>query len=211
MKKLTLLLAALLAVLGTSAQKKWSFGPKAGINIADINLKIPGNDDVVGTKTGLLAGAFVEFRPIKWFAASVDVLYSSQGAKSTYEDDKHPDSTQDYEYRLQYLNVPVMANIYLTQGLALKAGIQPGFQLGAEFRHRKDKESWHEDDLKDDMKSVEIALPVGISYTMDCGLIIDVRYNIPLTSIATDITDHLGRESKKMTNRVFALTLGWKF
>lgn len=210
MKK-TLLLMALFAVLSASAQEKWSFGPKAGINIADINLTIPGNDDVVGSKTGLLVGAFAEFRPIKWFAASADVLYSRQGAKSTYEADNMPDVVHDFDYRLQYLNIPILANFYLSRGLALKAGIQPGFLLSAEFRHRPDGESWHEDDIKDLMKSVEITLPVGISYTLDCGLILDVRYNIPLTSIATDITDHLGRNSKKMTNRVFSLTLGWKF
>ena len=71
------------------------------------------------------------------------------------------------------------------------------------------------EDTKHYFKSTDFSIPVGISYTFEQGLVIDARYNIPVTDIATDEfkEDFSGgnEELNKMTNRVFSLTVGWKF
>ena len=224
MKKTILLIAVVLAAGVVSGQKTFTFGPKVGINIADLYASSAENTrDLNGTKPSLIVGAFAEYRARKWLAVSADVLYSRQGStdKATWTE-RGPGGgfvteSEEFSYRLNYLNIPILANFYVTKGLALKAGIQPGFLIGSKLRVRSNDGPWETADLKDEnlFRTTDIAIPVGLSYTLDYGLVIDARYNFSLNDIATDtFKEEIAQEGgdlKKIKNRVFSLTLGWKF
>ena len=224
MKKTILLIAVVLAAGVVSGQKTFTFGPKVGINIADLYASSAENTrDLNGTKPSLIVGAFAEYRALKWLAVSADVLYSRQGStdKATWTE-RGPGGgfvteSEEFSYRLNYLNIPILANFYVTKGLALKAGIQPGFLIGSKLRVRSNDGPWETADLKDEnlFRTTDIAIPVGLSYTLDYGLVIDARYNFSLNDIATDtFKEEIAQEVvdlKKIKNRVFSLTLGWKF
>lgn len=92
------------------------------------------------------------------------------------------------------MNVPLVANFYAAEGLALKAGVQMGFLTSAK-----------EDamDIKDDIKSTAIAIPVGISYEFE-NIVVDARYNIGVTKV-----NKYG--SKSQRSDLFLVTLGYKF
>ena len=217
MKKTILLIAVVLAAGVVSGQKTFTFGPKVGINIADLYASSAENTrDLNGTKPSLIVGAFAEYRAAKWFAVSLDVLYSRQGSSAEITQGAlGSEHKLKFNNRLNYLNIPILANFYVTNGLALKAGIQPGFLLSGKYRAKVDGGSWNTEDTKHYFKSTDFSIPVGISYTFEQGLVIDARYNIPVTDIATDEfkEDFSGgnEELNKMTNRVFSLTVGWKF
>ena len=115
---------------------------------------------------------------------TADVLYSRQGTKG-----------EGVKVKTDNLNIPILANFYLVKGLAVKAGIQPGFLLKAKN---------NDVDVKAAYKKADVAVPVGVSYLFNCGLILDARYNIGLTSLAKD-KDIVTR------NSVFAITAGWRF
>lgn len=224
MKKTILLIAVVLAAGVVSGQKTFTFGPKVGINIADLYASSAENTrDLNGTKPSLIVGAFAEYRALKWLAVSADVLYSRQGStdKATWTE-RGPGGgfvteSEEFSYRLNYLNIPILANFYVTKGLALKAGIQPGFLIGSKLQVRSNDGPWETADLKDEnlFRTTDIAIPVGLSYTLDYGLVIDARYNFSLNDIATDtFKEEIAQEGgdlKKIKNRVFSLTLGWKF
>ena len=224
MKKTILLIAVVLAAGVVSGPKNFTFGPKVGINIADLYASSAENTrDLNGTKPSLIVGAFAEYRALKWLAVSADVLYSRQGStdKATWTE-RGPGGgfvteSEEFSYRLNYLNIPILANFYVTKGLALKAGIQPGFLIGSKLRVRSNDGPWETADLKDEnlFRTTDIAIPVGLSYTLDYGLVIDARYNFSLNDIATDtFKEEIAQEGgdlKKIKNRVFSLTLGWKF
>ena len=224
MKKTILLIAVVLAAGVVSGQKTFTFGPKVGINIADLYASSAENTrDLNGTKPSLIVGAFAEYRALKWLAVSADVLYSRQGStdKATWTE-RGPGGgfvteSEEFSYRLNYLNIPILANFYVTKGLALKAGIQPGFLIGSKLRVRSNDGPWETADLKDEnlFRTTDIAIPVGLSYTLDYGLVIDARYNFSLNDIATDtFKEEIAQEGgdlKKIKIRVFSLTLGWKF
>ena len=224
MKKTILLIAVVLAAGVVSGQKTFTFGPKVGINIADLYASSAENTrDLNGTKPSLIVGAFAEYRALKWLAVSADVLYSRQGStdKATWTE-RGPGGgfvteSEEFSYRLNYLNIPILANFYVTKGLALKAGIQPGFLIGSKLRVRSNDGPWETADLKDEnlFRTTDIDIPVGLSYTLDYGLVIDARYNFSLNDIATDtFKEEIAQEGgdlKKIKNRVFSLTLGWKF
>lgn len=140
-------------------------------------------------KAGFTGGVFVDYRTCNWFAVSADVLYSRQGSKI---------KDSDVKLRTDYLNIPVLANFYLTRGMALKAGVQPGFLLAA-----KAKEGDVKVDVKEMYKTFDLSIPVGLSYDFKFGLILDARYNIGVTNLAKD--------AGCTRNSVFAVTAGWRF
>ena len=40
----------------------------------------------------------------------------------------------DGTIKMDYINVPVLLNVYVTKGLAVKAGIQPGFKVNSKVK-----------------------------------------------------------------------------
>ena len=123
---------------------------------------------------------------------SAGLIYSMQGAKTTIEN-------VDATMKLDYLNVPILANVYVAPGLAVKLGIQPGFKLSSKFKAETSGVS-AEADL-DDVKGFDISIPVGLSYQYQ-NIVLDARYNWGVTKIMDDV------DSK---NSVFQITLGYKF
>ena len=186
MKKILLtLMAACAAFSFASAQETgFGFGVKAGVNISNQAL-----DDAAKYKAGFTGGVFVDYRTCNWFAVSADVLYSRQGSKI---------KDSDVKLRTDYLNIPVLANFYLTRGMALKAGVQPSFLLAA-----KAKEGDIKVGVKEMYKTFDLSIPVGLSYDFKFGLILDARYNIGVTNLAKD--------AGCTRNSVFAVTAGWRF
>lgn len=123
-----------------------------------------------------------------------------QGCK--YKDNEY---LKDYGTTLTYLNIPILANLYLLPGLAVKAGVQPGFLLSAKS---KGKErllgDWEEFDVSgtDGLKKFDFSIPLGLSYEIS-DFVIDARYNLGLTNINDN---DLG----KAKNGVIMLTVGYK-
>ena len=87
---------------------------------------------------------------------------------------------------LDYINVPVLANVYVAPGLAVKLGLQPGFLVS---------------DNSIGTKSFDLSIPVGLSYEFN-NFVIDGRYNLGAIKIW---------EPSDSKNSVFQVTLGYKF
>ena len=191
MKKLFLAVVAMMVSAATFAQNEAgqiTIQPKVGVNIANIT-------DAVGVdpRIGLAAGAEFEYGLTDNIGLSAGVLYSMQGAKASEE-------SVDYTLKLDYLNVPILANFYVSKGLALKLGVQPGFKLSSKVKGEASGVT-AELEVEDGVKSVDLSIPVGISYQYQ-NLVFDARYNWGVTKIIDDA------DSK---NSVFQITVGYKF
>lgn len=110
---------------------------------------------------------------------------------------------------LGYLNVPILVNFYVVKGLAVKAGIQPGFLVSAKYKYDIEGKGYfagstkHETvDVKDGCNTVDLSIPVGVSYEFKNGIVIDGRYNIGLTHVVKDTDSR---------NSVFQISVGYKF
>lgn len=115
-----------------------------------------------------------------------------QGAKTTEEG-------VDCTWKLDYLNVPILANFYVAKGLALKLGVQPGFKLSSKAKFKGSGASKEVD--VDGIKSVDLSIHVGLSYQYQ-NIVFDARYNWGVTKIVDDA------DSK---HSVFQITVGYKF
>ena len=195
MKKLFIMAAMVLSSVGAFAQYNAgdiTIQPKVGLSIADMT-----DLDDSKTRAGVVAGAELEYHVSPMFGLSAGLLYSMQGAKGDAEEDGVKASVT---IKNDYLNIPILANVYVAPGLALKAGLQPGFKVNSKVTAKVGGVSVTED-LDDAFKSFDLSVPVGISYEY-MNVCLDARYNIGVTKVM----DH--SDSK---NSVFQVTLGYKF
>ncbi len=198
MKKLFLLASILMVSATAFAQHEvgsLTIQPKVGLNIANLT----DNDDA-DPRLGLAVGAEFEYQLTDKFSLSAGALYSMQGTKGTVsESGVHAKMTA----KMDYINIPILANVYVARGLAVKLGIQPGFNVTSKYKMSAQgvDVSGKLSDMGVDIKALDFSIPVGLSYEID-NFVIDGRYNVGVTKV-TDNDD-----SK---NSVFQFTVGYKF
>ena len=191
MKKLFLAVVAMMISAATFVQNEvgqLTIQPKVGVNIANIT-----DADDADPRIGLAAGAEFEYGLTDNIGLSAGVLYSMQGVKTTIIDD-------DCTWKLDFLNVPILANFYVAKGFAVKLGVQPGFKLSSKAKFKGSGGS-KEVEVEDGVKSVDLSIPVGLSYQYQ-NIVFDARYNWGVTKIVDDV------DSK---HSVFQITVGYKF
>ncbi len=197
MKKVLLVFSVLAITASSFAQTK--FGVKAGVNFAKGT-----GDDFEGSdgRTGLVAGGFAKFQLSEKLAFQPELLYSAQGVKgSEYVEDI--DEIADYTMKFDYLNVPLMFKVYPTTGFSIQAGPQVGFLLSAKAKVEALGMDI-EQDMKDEVKSLDFGLNFGIGYELPMGLGFDVRYNLGLSTVP----DYDEADGK---NSVIQLTASYAF
>ena len=207
MKKLFFAAAVLMCSLTAFAQSKegtFNIPPKAGINISNLS-----NKDNAKVKVGFTAGAEAEYQLTKQLSLSAGALFSMQGAKSTTVFREVDNTTKEIRevdikntMEFDYINVPILANYYIIEGLAVKLGIQPGFNIVAKRKRTDgvDKVSENLKNLGVDVRKVDFSIPIGISYELN-DFVVDARFNLGLTEVADLV---------KSKNRVFQITFGYQ-
>ncbi|MDU8887273.1 porin family protein [Yeosuana sp. MJ-SS3] len=174
-----------------------SYGLKAGLNASTIR----GDDtDNLDPRIGFQFGGFAEFCFDEVVAIQPELLYSQQGAKYSESDG------YDGTFKLDYINVPVMAKFNLGENFAIEAGPQAGILISAKDDYESSGDSGV-DDIKDDIKNIDYGASFGISYDFDSGYVLGARYNLGFA----DINDFSGSESFKNHNGVFQFYVGFKF
>lgn len=190
MKKVIFVAIMMMAAVTTNAQNAegtLTLQPKIGINLANFTVE---NCD---TKVGLIAGAEFEYGLSRNMGLGVGLVYSMEGFKNS-----------DVSYNIDYVNIPIVFNYYAAKGLALKAGLQPEYNV----RHKATK-----GDKTVDINSVagiygskintfNLAIPVGLSYEYE-NIVFDARYHIGLIKTF--------KNANKGYNSTFSLTVGYKF
>lgn len=192
MKKMFLAAAMMLVSVATFAQNavgQITIQPKVGLNIANVT-----DADDVDARIGLAAGAEFEYGVTDMIGVSAGLVYSMQGYKFS-------EGNYDTTVKLDYLNVPILANVYVAPGLAVKLGVQPGFKLSSKVKIEGSGTSIERESDDDGVKGFDLAIPVGVSYQYQ-NIVLDARYNWGVTKVFDD------GDSK---NSVFQITLGYKF
>lgn len=218
MKKITLTLLGLVAFSTSAlAQQEVKFGPKAGVNFATLN-----GDDAEDSKMqiGFHVGAFAEIKFNDKFAIQPEILYSAQGAKQESSGSVlGVNYTTEGNAKLNYINVPIMAKYYVAPSFAIEAGPYVGFLMSANAEGSATAAgitTEFDDDIKDQLKSVDFGVGVGASFNLDNGFFIGARYNLGLSKIGEESTQNVGgvevtTEAADIKNSVFQVGVGYKF
>ena len=239
MKKQLLLMAFVCWTAGLMAQHqtgRLSIKPMAGVNLSGFS---NATADIYGMKVGFTGGAELEYGANPWFGLSFGLIYSQQGAKidgtidgiviDEYGDRWMTSTNMDGKLSCSYLNLPLMANVYIPslKGLAIKAGFQLGIltsdKMTAEGMivmqnmdylasssyqmnsgRRLNQLVGYNTDMSDVCHSIDFGIPMGLSYEYR-NIVLDARYYFGLTKI--DKTDN----PDTARNQYFSITLGYKF
>lgn len=206
MKNFSLIFIIVSLLFGCSAGKtkdsaarsaEVSFGVKGGANFASI-----GGDDAesFGSLTSFHFGGIAEIGISDDFAIQPELLYSEQGAD-------YSESSFSGDYKLSYLNVPVLAKVNVAEGFSLEAGPQVGILLSAKDKYDSGGDSF-EEDVKDQTKGIGFDASVGAAYKLDSGLNFGARYNLGLSRL-----DDFSSEGSntKWKNNVFQIYFGYIF
>ena len=202
MKKMMMIAAMMVATVSAKAQFEpgtFSLQPKAGLTLSEIT----SNDARI--KVGFTAGVEAQYQVNNWFGVAAGVQYAQQGSKVKDFDNK---------INLGYVNVPIMAKFYPVKGLALGAGIQPGFMTSAKITDVQLLGGKGDMDIKDACNTFDFSIPLSVAYEAPFGLVIEARYNAGLTNVAKDAFGNNNDTYDKITknkNSVIMLTIGYKF
>ncbi|MEP7257396.1 MAG: porin family protein [Flavitalea sp.] len=155
----------MLLSISLSAQK-FQLGIKGGVNVSNFT---GGDFQNVDKKAiiGYHAGGFLSFLVGENFAIQPEVLFSSQGAKLETAGNKE-------NFKVSYLNVPVLAKFRFNGGFYLEAGPQFGFKLS---------EDVPENTIDNFAKNLDLSLDAGLGFHGASGLGIGGRYCAGLSKV----------------------------
>lgn len=227
MRRLFLLFLFVLTLFGAQAQPKWgtwSVVPHVGVSFANLT------NDAIGvadnrnshsqTRIGFSGGADVYYQLTDKLALSGGVAYTQAGCnfKDIPADlnAKHGTVFHNAYFNLGYVDVPLLAHIYISKDLALSIGCQPSFLTKATSHTemqdyetdgkggiKYDKNEVSEGDVKHWYKKTAFAIPVGISYEYE-NVMLMARYNIGLSNV-------YGHDLGDSKNRIITVSVGYKF
>ena len=225
MKKImTMVVAAMLATVSVNAQQEvgsFTIQPHIGgtagmMTNADIAPKAISVAKLDKTPNGgSMAGVEFEYQLAKSFSLAAGVNYMQAG--TAWKDINHDGvKFKDMKVETSYVTVPVVANVYLCKGLALKSGVQFAFLTDAKTKFTEEtsigdltKKTEMDTSCKDQFNKFDVSIPVGISYEFKVPIVIDLRYNIGLLKV--NKVDNLFGNNGDSRSHTCTLTVGYKF
>ena len=190
MKKILMIAVMAVCCLTANAQKmrhgagQITIQPMIGFSVGTFrgeytSATITGNE----ARVGLAIGAEAEYyTTTDWLSLSAALKYEQLGWEW-----KNASTV-----KLDYIDIPLMANFYVAKGFALKIGLQPGFLVN--------------DNANGECKSFNFSIPVGLSYEFKNGITLDLRGGYSLTRV-----DKFDNDDFKYYTDGGSLTIGYKF
>lgn len=239
MKRIVFLLVCILCISGAKAQHvgKLSFIPRVGLNLSnlgdmDIYTGFEGGKMVPKYRADVVAGAEAEYSVHDAVSVSLGAYYSRQGChyrnhmdKTIMNDDPnqlHYEGLDNQNVKLQYLNIPLLAKLHISDMVSLKTGLQCGVFLAGHWTWdlnvtetinnevQKSQTTHCDDDLEWGCSKTVWSIPVGFEIEYQRANI-SVSYAIPLNSFAKEVTGIGGHyHLSKGRNKVLSFTVGYR-
>ena len=176
-----------------TSDKTVSFGVKGGVNFATVT----GEDiDSPDARTSFHVGGLVEVPVSDMFSVQAEAMYSGKGFDFDYEGSDGDKA----ELQLDYIDVPILAKIYLTEGFSVEAGPQFSFLVNEELDYNPNSDSG--DIVLDEAQSIDVGLAGGLTFQTEMGIFATGRYTYGLSDVYKDADIH---------NSTFQIGIGYKF
>ncbi|SHJ10624.1 porin family protein [Aquimarina spongiae] len=201
MKKITVLLAFMLCTTLANAQQdtdnKVQFGARGGVNFSTIT----GSDfEDPKSRTSFYAGLVAEAFIAEKFSLQAEAFYSGQGFDIEETSFAGVTVTPSAEFQVDYIQVPLLAKIYLIEGLNVHAGPQFGFKINEEVDTDPTGDGGDFD--TDQIKDFDFQLAAGAEFKLTSGFFIQARYSYGFSEVVEDSDAH---------NSVFSAGIGFMF
>ena len=198
-----LVVLAFIITTTLTAQSHYAFGPIVGVNRASLT-----NTTGATPRYGMTFGLFSDYRFSQLIGFEPEVDYSMQGAYKGAE-----------YIRTNYLNVPLMAKLFLTDNFNVQLGPQFAFCLNAKGYATDKSGTPYDIETISDVNPFDLDLVVGLGYELPKGIMLQARYFMGTLGVdkrGTLLNNLSGTQITTQTwphnlNNVFQVLLGWKF
>lgn len=165
-------------------------GIKAGVNISNFT---GGDFNTVEHKAlvGFHGGGLLRFK-FDHFVIQPEVVFSSQGSKIK-------DSSFEANYKISYVNIPVLLQYESDGGFYVEAGPQFGFKVSEDIPNSN---------IDNFAKSTDLSIALGLGYISKIGLGIGGRYNVGVSRVGDFDASDISPDFK---NGVIQISLFWVF
>lgn len=169
MKKL-ILFTFLFSIISLTikAQEGTTFGIKGGINISNFTSS---SFSKFSSKTGIYFGGIVEFSLKNKFSIQSEILYSKQGSNSV--EFYYGGTSQNFEFTLDYIQIPVLAKFYIYKNISLELGPSFNFLLNDKGVNKSDTNRPTQTDFG---KETEFSGIIGATYKLKNNFFTSARY-----------------------------------
>ncbi len=170
MRKIILALMCMLLTAGAAmAQKKFTFGPKVGVDLTHF----------WGSGTKFYESNRVQLNyQVGVFAEQGGIVKEHGIPTGIYKD----------IYTTNYINVPLMMKFYVTKAVSIDFGPQVGFNVYSKTRGKWEdtKDEYNINDRKKYTNTFDFGLGLGATYNITSDVFVQARYTLGLTKIFKD-------------------------
>jgi Outer membrane protein beta-barrel domain len=189
----TILLFITLFSLSSLFAQRVTPGIRAGANLSNWNINGGGDAQPVSFTTPDF-GIFTNITISKAFSIEPGVSYTTMGAALKYE------NVDKVTYKLNYIQLPILARYSLPNGLSFSGGLQPGFLLKANGKDKfGDKSS-----VKNSFTNTDFSIVTGVQYNFPFGIGVGAKYIAGLNNI-------FKIDDVEIRNYSFGLQLSYQF
>ncbi len=168
----------------TAGAQTFYYGVKAGINYSYATQR-EGSTGKVGGSLGALAG----YKFSHTFALQLEADYSLEGYSAALG---CPEGTAGDKINIDYLKIPLLAKIYLYNGLNVEAGLSLNLLTSA---------LTNKEPLRG-LNSTAVSIPLGVAYEFNKNIELGLRWDISLSSF---------NPQHKGTLNPLSLAVAWRF
>lgn len=169
MKKIILVVSAVVLSCAAMAQSHIKLGLKGGLNLASLKID---EDEPKDARLGMNAGVLAHIHLTPGLSLQPELVYSGQGME-----DRITGSTN--VWKMDYINIPLQLQYNFNNGFRLQTGPQLGFLVKADIENQ---DGTHLNVTKD-FKKTDVSWTLGGGYLSNSGFGLDARYNYGLTNI----------------------------
>ncbi len=177
-------------------QPKFSYGIKAGLNIAGQSSSGSDLGTVVKNIPGLNLGGFADYFIVSFLAVQAEVMVSGKGAhwRDFYDDMKDI---------LTYIDIPLLIKYQPVEFINIHAGIVTGIRIKAT---QKNLETGFKTDIRNYYNFTDYGLAGGIEANLPNRISLTLRYIHGLSAATTDV-----QYIEPWKNNVIQFSAGYRF
>ncbi|MEP1489037.1 MAG: porin family protein [Algibacter sp.] len=192
MKKKVLQLTMCFLMISTLsiAQNKMTLGMKIGGNFTGFHT----GSSTFSSEFGINLGGIAEYTISNKFNLQAELLFNQKAGSFTIKDNSNV-FLGNVISKIGYIDIPVLAKIYLGNKFSFEIGPQIGFKISEETEFNRN-------DLRPEIKTLDTAIVGGFGYQLEQGMFLQARYGYGLAEIF---------ENENYKNSVISLSLGYKF
>lgn len=184
------------------------FGVKGGLNLSNLYVDDVQDENV---KASFNLGLYAKLPIAKGFSIQPELLYSSKGAKLSYNNVLL--GTGEYRFNLNYVEVPVLAVFNIVKNLNLQAGGYAAYLASANIS-RLNTSSGSVDRIRDlktsDFNRFDYGLAGGLGLDV-ANFTLGARYNYGLREVGEGNASISGQATRNSKNSVLSLFVGIGF